>query len=282
MRNKQAAFDSPNSAAALARQGAPALVAASPSPAALPSTAGSGWMRYASPALFYPLAGRLIPVLALAAALLAGAGLYVGLVLAPTDSQQGEVYRILFIHVAAAWMSMFLYLVMAGYAALGLIYNTRLSFMMMRALAPTGALFTFLTLWTGALWGKPTWGAWWVWDARLTSELILLFLYLGFIALQAATDDTRRADRSGAILLLAGVVNVPIIYFSVQWWSTLHQGASINLTAAPSMARIMVTAMLLMVAAFWLYSAAVALARVRGIIAEREPGALRAPRQEAP
>ncbi|MNK25258.1 Heme exporter protein C [compost metagenome] len=236
----------------------------------------ASWLRYASPALFYPLAGRMIPWLALGAALFACAGLYAGLVVAPIDSQQGEVYRILFIHVAAAWMSMFLYLVMAAYAALGLILQTRLSFMMMRALAPTGALFTFLTLWTGALWGKPTWGAWWVWDARLTSELILLFLYLGFMALQAATDDTRRADRGGAILLLAGVINVPIIYFSVQWWSTLHQGASINLTTAPSMARVMVTAMLLMVAAFWLYSAAVALARVRGIIAEREPGAVQA------
>lgn len=251
-----------------------------PAPAP-PATPNTGWMRYASPAVFYPLAGRLIPLLAIAAALFAAAGLYVGLVVAPTDSQQGEVYRILFIHVAAAWMSMFLYLVMAGYAALGLIFNTRLSFMMMRALAPTGALFTFLTLWTGALWGKPTWGAWWVWDARLTSELILLFLYLGFMALQAATDDIRRADRGGAILLLAGVVNVPIIYFSVRWWSTLHQGASINLTTAPSMAHVMVTAMLLMVAAFWLYSAAVALARVRGIIAQREPGALRGLR-EAP
>ena len=236
----------------------------------------SSWLRYASPALFYPLAGRLIPFFAVGAALLAAAGLYTGLVAAPIDSQQGEVYRILFIHVAAAWMSMFLYLVMAGYAALGLSFNTRLSFMMMRALAPTGALFTFLTLWTGALWGKPTWGAWWVWDARLTSELILLFLYLGFMALQAATDDTQRADRGGAILLLAGVINVPIIYFSVQWWSTLHQGASINLTSAPSMARIMVSAMLLMAAAFWLYSAAVALARVRGIIAQREPGAVQA------
>ncbi|WP_240622268.1 heme ABC transporter permease CcmC [Achromobacter mucicolens] len=238
------------------------------------AAARSSWLRYASPAQFYPLAGRMIPFFAAGAALLAAAGLYTGLVVAPIDSQQGEVYRILFIHVAAAWMSMFLYLVMAGYAALGLIFNTRLSFMMMRALAPTGALFTFLTLWTGALWGKPTWGTWWVWDARLTSELILLFLYLGFMALQTATDDAQRADRGGAILLLAGVVNVPIIYFSVQWWSTLHQGASINLTSAPSMARIMVTAMLLMVAAFWLYSAAVALARVRGIIAEREPGAV--------
>ncbi len=210
-----------------------------PTPPARP-----GWLRYAAPQRFYPLAGRLIPWLALAAALFAAAGLYVGLVKAPVDSQQGEVYRILFIHVAAAWMSMFLYLVMALYAALGLILQTRLSFMMMRALAPTGALFTFLTLWTGALWGKPTWGAWWVWDARLTSELILLFLYLGFMALQAASDDPRRGDRGGAILLLAGVVNVPIIYFSVRWWSTLHQGASINLTTAPSMARVMPAGML--------------------------------------
>ncbi|WP_454673658.1 heme ABC transporter permease CcmC [Achromobacter pestifer] len=249
--------------------------------AAAPTASGTGWMRYASPAVFYPLAGRLIPFLAVAAALFACAGLYVGLVVAPSDSQQGEVYRILFIHVAAAWMSMFLYLVMALYAALGLVFNTRLSFMMMRALAPTGALFTFLTLWTGALWGKPTWGTWWVWDARLTSELILLFLYLGFMALQSATDDAQRADRGGAILLLAGVVNVPIIYFSVQWWSTLHQGASINLTTAPSMARIMIAAMLLMVAAFWLYGAATALARVRGLIAQREPGALRRHGKEA-
>ncbi|AUL15556.1 heme exporter protein CcmC [Bordetella bronchiseptica E014] len=249
----------------------------SKSSAALPvrdrPAGGRGWLRYASPALFYPLAGRWAPRLGALAALLAAAGLYLGLAVAPVDSQQGEVYRILFVHVAAAWMSMFLYLVMAGYAALGLVYNTRLSFMMMRALAPTGALFTAATLWTGALWGKPTWGAWWVWDARLTSELILLFLYLGFMALQAAAGDTRRADRGGAILLLVGVINIPIIYFSVTWWNTLHQGASISLTAAPSMARIMVAATLLMVAAFWAYSAAVALARVRIIIAGREPAA---------
>lgn len=229
------------------------------------------WFRFASTAVFYPLAGRLIPWFALLAVLLGLASLYMGLVVAPRDSQQGEVYRILFVHVAAAWMSMFLYLVMAVYAALGLIYRTRLSFMMMSAIAPTGALFTFLTLWTGALWGKPTWGTWWVWDARLTSELILLFLYLGFLALQAATDDPKRADRGGAILVLAGVVNIPVIYFSVQWWNTLHQGASISLTAAPSMAHIMIMAMLLMVGAFWMYSAAVALARVRHIIAQRDP-----------
>ncbi len=244
-------------------------------PATPPAPSGAGgWLRYASPARFHPLAGRLIPLLALAACACGGLGLYAGLALAPVDAQQGEVYRILFIHVPAAWMSMFLYLLMALYAALGLIYRTRLSFMMMRALAPTGALFTFLTLWTGALWGKPTWGAWWVWDARLTSELLLLFLYLGFMALQAATDDERRADHGGAILALAGAVNVPVIYFSVRWWNTLHQGASITFTSAPSMADPMLGAMLLMVAAFWLYGAAVVLARVRGIIAEREPAAL--------
>ena len=126
---------------------------------------------------------------------------------------------------------MFIYIVMAFWAGIGLAFNTRLSSMMASALAPTGALFTFLALWTGALWGKPTWGAWWVWDARLTSELILLFLYLGFMALQAAIDDPRRADKAGAVLALVGVVNVPIIYFSVKWWNTLHQGASVSMTA---------------------------------------------------
>jgi heme exporter protein C len=167
-------------------------------------------------------------------------------------------------------MSMFLYLVMAFWAALGLALNTRLSFMMARALAPTGALFTFIALWTGALWGKPTWGTYWVWDARLTSELILLFLYLGYMALQAAIEDTRRADRASALLALVGAVNVPIIYYSVQWWNTLHQGASVSLTKAPSMAMTMLTGMLLMALACWFYSIAVALVRVRCIIRERE------------
>lgn len=138
------------------------------------------------------------------------------------------------------------------------------------ALAPTGALFAFLSLWTGALWGKPMWGAWWVWDARLTSELILLFLYLGYIALTAAIDDPRRADKAGAIVSLVGVINVPIIYFSVKWWNTLHQGASVSMTKAPTMATTMLWGMLLMALAFWMYSIAVALYRVRSIILERE------------
>lgn len=142
--------------------------------------------------------------------------------------------------------------------------------MMAQALAPTGAIFTLLALVTGSLWGKPMWGAWWVWDARLTSELILLFLYLGFMALQSSIDDPRRADRAGALLALVGVVNVPIIYFSVKWWNTLHQGSSINMGAAPKMAATMLLGMLLMALAFWMYTIAVALMRVRCIMLERE------------
>jgi len=228
------------------------------------------WFWYASPQTFFPLAGRIAPWCGLAAAILAAAGLYVGFFVAPTDAQQGEAYRIIFIHVPAAWMSMFLYVVMAFWAALGLAFNTRLSGMMASAIAPTGALFTFIALWTGSLWGKPTWGTWWVWDARLTSELILLFLYFGFMALHAAIEDPRRADRACAVLALVGVVNIPIIYYSVQWWNTLHQGASVSLTRAPAMAKTMLTGMLLMALAFWLYSIAVAMVRVRCIMRERE------------
>jgi heme exporter protein C len=227
------------------------------------------WFWYASPQTFYPLAGRLALWSGLAALVLASAGLFIGFFVAPTDAQQGEAYRIIFIHVPAAWMSMLIYLALAFWAALGLAFNTRLSGMMASALAPTGALFTFLALWTGSLWGKPTWGTYWVWDARLTSELILLFLYFGFMALQAAIEDPRRADRAGAVLAIVGVVNIPIIYFSVQWWNTLHQGASVSLKSAPTMAASMFTGMILMALAFWLYSIAVALVRVRCIILER-------------
>ena len=228
------------------------------------------WFVFSSPQSFYPLAGTLRPWFAALAFLLCAAGLYIGFFVAPTDAQQGESYRIIFIHVPAAWMSMFIYLVMGFWAAVGLVLNTRLASMMATALAPTGALFTFIALWSGALWGKPTWGTWWVWDARLTSELILLFLYIGFMALQAAIDDPRRADKAGAILALAGVVNIPIIYFSVQWWSTLHQGASVSMKSAPTMAATMLLGMLLMALGFWMYSIAATLARVRCVILERE------------
>jgi heme exporter protein C len=228
------------------------------------------WFRFSSPATFYPLAGRLIPIFWTLAALFGAAGLWIGFFVAPTDATQGEGYRIIFVHVPVSWMSMFIYLVMATWAGIGLVFNTRLSSMMAQSLAPTGALMAFLSLWTGAFWGKPMWGTWWVWDARLTSELILLFLYLGFMALQASIDDPRRADKASAILALVGVVNVPIIYFSVIWWNTLHQGASVSLTKAPSMAQTMLWGMLLMSLCYWMYSIAMALTRLRAIILERE------------
>jgi heme exporter protein C len=228
------------------------------------------WFTFAAPSRFYALVNALNPWLWAAALLLAVAGLYIGFLIAPTDATQGDSYRIIFIHVPAAWMSMILYLAMAFWAAVGWMFNARMASMLARALAPTGALFTFLALWTGSFWGKPTWGTWWVWDARLTSELILLFLYLGFIALVSSIDDVVRGDKAGAVLAIVGVVNVPIIYYSVQWWNTLHQGASVSLTRAPSMASTMLTGMLLMALAFWLYSIAAALTRVRCIILERE------------
>src|SRR6266536_3658030 len=231
------------------------------------------WFRYASPATFYPVAGKMIPWFAAIAAVLAAIGVYIGLSIAPTDFQQGDAYRIIFIHVPAAWMSMFIYLVMAFWSALALGFNTRLSAMVAQSRAPTGALMTFIALLTGSLWGKPTWGTYWAWDARMTSELILLFLYLGIIALRNAIDDPRRADRACAVLALTGVINVPIIYYSVKWWNTLHQGSSVSVTAAPKIAAIMLTGMLIMSFAAWFYAIAVVLLRVRAIMLERERGA---------
>jgi heme exporter protein C len=235
---------------------------------------GHGLWRHAAPAAAYKLAARVQTWATFVAAWFAVAGLYVGLLVAPTDHQQGEAYRIIFVHVPAAWLSMLLYVAMAFWAAVGWVFNTRVSFLMARALAPSGALFTFLALWTGAFWGRPTWGTWWVWDARLTSELILLFLYLGVMGLQAAIADPRRGDRAGALLTLVGVVNVPIIYFSVQWWNTLHQGASISFKSAPTMATPMLTGMLLCTVALWAWAVAVVLKRLRVLILERETDAL--------
>ena len=230
--------------------------------------------KYSAPSTFYPLAGKLVPWFGTLAFVLAVIGLYLGLFVAPEDFQQGEVYRIIFIHVPTAWMAMFIYLVMAGYAVLALVYQTKLSAMMMEALAPTGAMFTALALWTGALWGRPTWGTYWAWDARMTSTLILLFLYVGYIALINAIEDKKRADKAGALLVLVGSINVPIIYFSVKWWNTLHQGASISISQGNKMASTMLLAMLVMALACWMYSIAVAFCRVRAIILERERHAL--------
>ena len=230
----------------------------------------SSWYRFSSPATFYPLAGKMIPWFTVAAAVLAVIGLWVGLWVAPTDATQKDSYRIIFIHVPSAWLSMFIYLVMAAWGAVYLSFNTKLSAMMAQSLAPTGALMTFIALVTGSFWGKPTWGTYWAWAARMTSELILLFLYLGVIALRNAIDDPRRADRACAVLSLVGAINVPIIYFSVKWWNTLHQGATVSLTAAPKMATVMLSGMLIMSFAAWFYSIAVCLWRVRVIMLERE------------
>ncbi|SAK74291.1 Heme exporter protein C [Caballeronia catudaia] len=224
------------------------------------------WFRYASARRFERFAARATPWFAFASVVFIVAGLVVGLAIAPADALQRDIYRIMFVHVPAAWMSMFIYLVMAAYCALHLATNARLSAMMARALAPTGALFTGIALISGALWGKPTWGTWWVWDARLTSELILFFLYIGFLALHAAIDGTRRADRACSVLALIGVVNIPIIYFSVQWWYTLHQGPSLGFGSGVSMTTSMACGIVVMTAGFWSYAIAIALARVRVIM----------------
>ena len=225
---------------------------------------------YASPYKFYELASRLVPVFAVLAALFVVAGLYVGFFLAPTDFQQGEGYRIIFLHVPVSWMSMLVYVAMGFWSAICLIFNSRMAALLAAALAPTGALFTVLSLVTGALWGQPMWGTWWVWDARLTSELILLFLYIGFLALRSAIEEPKRADQAASVLALLGTINIPIIYFSVQWWNTLHQGASVSLVQAPAMATVMLTGMLLMVAAAWSYTLAVVLSRTKRLIVERD------------
>jgi len=228
---------------------------------------------FAAPSRFYSLSGSLLPWLWAAAALLAALGLYIGFFVAPTDAQQGESYRIIFIHVPAAWMSMVVYLAMAGWAAIGWIFKARMASMLARALAPSGMVFTLIALATGSFWGKPAWGTWWVWDARLTSELILLFLYVGYIALVEAIDDVRRADHAGALLAIVGAVNVPVIYFSVRWWNTLHQGATITMSAAPKMQSTMLLAMLLLTFAFWAYAFAIVFVRARAIVLEREQDA---------
>jgi heme exporter protein C len=228
--------------------------------------------KLASPKYFYTLSGRMIPWFGWICFLLILAGLYTGLVLAPTDYQQGDSYRIMFIHVPSAWMSMFIYVVMATTGAIGLIWKIKLADVIASASAPIGASFTFLALTTGSLWGKPMWGTWWVWDARLTSELILLFLYLGFIALQAAIEDKRTAARAGAVLALVGVVNIPIIHYSVQWWNTLHQGPTVTKFGAPSIDIRMLIPLLIMGLAFQLYYFAIVLKRARCEVLERESG----------
>ena len=226
--------------------------------------------KYASPKFFYHFAGKLTPWIGALTAILLLAGLYFGLFVAPPDYQQGQSYRIMFVHVPAAWMSMFIYVLMAGAGAIALVWHIKLAEMFARCCAPVGASFTFLALVTGSLWGKPMWGTWWAWDARLTSELILFFLYIGYMALQASIDDPRRAARASAILALVGVVNIPVIHFSVEWWNTLHQPASVSKIGAPAIHPTMLIPLLLMALAFTFYFAVVVLMRIRNEILERE------------
>ena len=225
---------------------------------------------FGSPERFYLFAGRWIPWLAWIAGLLFVAGLYGGLVYAPADYQQGESFRIIYVHVPASWMSMFTYVVMAVSAGVGLIWHMKLGDAVARASAPLGAWFTFLALVTGSLWGKPMWGTYWIWDARLTSELILLFLYLGYMALVAAIPDRRTSSRAGAILALVGVINLPIIHFSVEWWNTLHQGTTVVKVGGPSMDTRMLIPLLIMFFAFQIYYFAVMFQRVRNELLNSE------------
>jgi heme exporter protein C len=226
--------------------------------------------KLASPPHAYRISARLVPWFGWPAGILTAVGLYGGLVLAPADYQQGDGFRIVYVHAPSAWLSMFVYAVMAVSAAIGLIWRIKLAHAAAAASAPIGASFTFLALVTGAVWGKPMWGTWWVWDARLTSELILLFLYAGVMALRASIDDRDRADRAAAVLAIVGVVNLPIIHYSVYWWNTLHQPATLTKIGKPSMAGDMLWPLLAMLLAFTLYYGAVLLIRLRAEILRRE------------
>jgi heme exporter protein C len=230
----------------------------------------SWWSRIAHPGQFVAWTTPLLWPLTILTALLFVVGLWFAFFNSPADYQMGDTVRIMYVHVPNAWLSQFVYGLMFVAAFGTLVWRHPLADVAAKAAAPLGAAFTALALYTGSLWGRPTWGTYWVWDARLTSTLILLFLYVGYLALVAAIEDPRRGDRAGALLLLVGVVNIPIIYFSVRWWNTLHQGASVSLTAAPRMAATMLTGMLLMSLAAWMYAIAAALHRLRSIILERE------------
>ena len=223
----------------------------------------------ANPARFLRLARAVHPWLAGSTAALIVAGLVLGLHVAPPDYQQGDAYRIIFVHVPAAWMSLFVYAVMALCSAASLVWRHPMADLVAKSSAPVGACFTLITLLSGALWGQPMWGTWWVWDARLTSMLILLFLYLGYIALHAAFDDPAKGARAAAVLALFGVVNIPIVKFSVDWWNTLHQPPTISKVDAPSIDASMVAPLMIMAGGFMTYYLTVLILRVRAEIAGR-------------
>ena len=229
--------------------------------------------RLASPPHVYALATRLTPWFAWPAAALILAGLYAGLVLAPPDYQQGDGFRIIYVHAPSAWMSLMVYVTMATAAAVGLIWRMKIAHAAAASCAPIGASFTVAALVTGSLWGRPMWGTYWEWDPRLTSELILLFLYLGYMALRSAIDDVQRADRASALLAVVGVVNVPIIHYSVLWWNSLHQAPSVMKLAKPEMPAAMLLPLLMMLAGFTFFFVALLLVRLRGEILRRERSA---------
>jgi heme exporter protein C len=231
--------------------------------------------RFANPNRFLRIAARVLPWSAAATVLLIGAGLYLALLGSPPDYQQGEAVRIMYVHVPAAWMALFVYTVIAAASAVALIWRHPLADIVAQAASPVGASFTFLALATGSLWGKPMWGAWWVWDARLTSVLVLFFLYLGHIALSRAFDEPTRGGRAAAVLALVGFVNIPIIHFSVVWWNTLHQPASVFRIGGPTIDPALLWPLLVMALGFTFYFLTVLLLRVRSEIAARRLRALR-------
>ncbi len=226
--------------------------------------------RFANPGRFMRLANAVLPWSAGLAAVLIALGLYLALFVAPPDYQQGESVRIMYVHVPSAWMALFIYTAVAGASAVALIWRHPLADLTAKASSPVGAAFTFLALFTGSLWGKPMWGAWWVWDARLTSVLVLFFLYLGHMALLHAFEDPVRGARAAAVLALVGFVNVPIIHFSVEWWSTLHQPSSVLRLEGPAIHPSMLWPLLAMAAGFTFYYVTVLLMRVKSeLIAAR-------------
>lgn len=229
--------------------------------------------RLASPPYFYRLAGRLAPWFAWPAAFLIAAGLYGGLWLAPPDYQQGDGFRIIYIHAPSAYLSLMCYTLMAIASGIGLVWRIKLAHAVAMAAAPLGASFTFLALVTGSLWGKPMWGTYWVWDARLTSELILLFLYFGFMALNRAYADPRSGERAGAVLALVGIVNIPIIHYSVVWWNSLHQGPTVFVGNGSDISTGMLVPLLLMILGFTFFFSACLLKRIQAEVLERERNA---------
>ncbi len=236
----------------------------------IPAPVSRFFHRMASPPHFYSFADKLMPWMTVLFFLLAIPGLYLGLFVAPADYQQGDSYRIIYIHVPAAWMSLFIYVLMAIAGGIALIWRMKLAEVFLVSSAPIGASFTFIALVTGSLWGKPMWGTWWVWDARLTSELILLFLYLGVISLYGAIEDRRTASRAVAILAIVGVVNIPIIHYSVEWWNTLHQGPTVAKADKPSIHISMLIPLLLMATAFKFYYAMAVLQSMKVELLQRE------------